>query len=143
MPDICHQFQIKAPISDVCGAISTPEGLDSWWTLSSEGKPAVGEAYRFFFSKQFDWKAEVVRCSENELIEWRFSDAEPDWTGTRLVISLSEKEGLTWIDFRHLEWKSAGDHYRHTSFCWAMYLRLLKRYVERGEVVAYEARNEA
>ena len=125
------------------GLYRRPRGWIRGGPCPPEGKQAVGEAYRFFFSKQFDWKAEVVRCRENEFIEWRFSDAEPDWTGTRLVISLSEKEGLTWIDFRLLEWESAGDHYRHTSFCWAMYLRLLKRYVERGEVVAYEARNEA
>jgi hypothetical protein len=31
-------------------------------------------------------------------------------------------------------------HYRTSSFCWAMYLRLLKRYVEHGEVVPYEKR---
>jgi len=28
-------------------------------------------------------------------------------------------------------------------YCWAMYLRLLARHVERGEVVPYEARLDA
>ena len=37
----------------------------------------------------------------------------------------------------------ANAHYRTSAFCWAMYLRLLKKYVETGEVVPYERRLEA
>ena len=32
------------------------------------------------------------------------------------------------------------DHYKISSYCWAMYLRILKRYVESGEEVPYENR---
>ncbi|MCH8956850.1 SRPBCC domain-containing protein, partial [candidate division KSB1 bacterium] len=34
----------------------------------------------------------------------------------------------------------ANEHYRVSCYCWAMYLRLLKRYVEHGETVPYEDR---
>lgn len=42
--------------------------------------------------------------------------------------------------FYHTGWKEANAHYRISAFCWAMYLRLLKRYVESGERVRYEER---
>ena len=39
VPDILHDFPIKAPLDRVFQAVSTPEGLDRWWTKRSEGKP--------------------------------------------------------------------------------------------------------
>ena len=35
MADIIHYFPISAPRSQVFAAISTPEGLDTWWTKRS------------------------------------------------------------------------------------------------------------
>lgn len=46
------------------------------------------------------------------------------------------------MQFWHRGWLEANVHYRTSSFCWAMYLRLLKRWVEAGEVVPYERRLE-
>ena len=69
--------------------------------------------------------------------------ADNDWRGTRLHIELQEQGGVTQVRFQHLGWPQANEHYRVSNFCWAMYLRLLKRYVERGEIVPYEERLEA
>jgi hypothetical protein len=46
----------------------------------------------------------------------------------------------TGVEFYHAGWPSANSHYRISTFCWAMYLRLLKRHIETGEVVEYERR---
>ena len=51
---------------------------------------------------------------------------------------LDNHDRMTLVSFHHLNWPEASDHYRTSCFCWAMYLRLLKRYVEVGEVVPYE-----
>ncbi len=53
---------------------------------------------------------------------------------------LDEKEGVTEVRFHHLGWLEDNEHYRISCYGWAMYLRLLKRYVEYGEVVPYEDR---
>jgi hypothetical protein len=55
---------------------------------------------------------------------------------------LQEKDGLTQVSFHHTGWPENNEHYRISCYCWAMYLRLLKRYVEYGEVVPYEDRLE-
>ena len=143
MADINHQFPIHASAEEVFSAITTPEGLDSWWTLKSEGLPREGSAYRFYFGEEYDWKAVVLSSRLDRVIEWEFTSAEPDWTGTRLRMDLSEKDGWTWVTFLHSGWADAGEHFRISSYCWATYLRLLKRYIELGEVVAYSERDDA
>ncbi len=39
MADIFHHFLIKAPQQKVFDAVSTPKGLDVWWTKRSSGEP--------------------------------------------------------------------------------------------------------
>jgi hypothetical protein len=70
--------------------------------------------------------------------------AEPPPPGTRVSFDLqpTENDG-TQVRFAHRGWPSESDHYRTSSFCWAMYLRLLGRAVEFGEVVPYDDRLRA
>ena len=55
---------------------------------------------------------------------------------------MEEKEGMYYVYFAHSGWKNANDHMYITNYCWALYLRLLKRYVERGEIVPYPERSD-
>jgi len=143
MPDINHQFPIKASAKQVFDAITSPAGLNSWWTLQSKGSPLVGSSYQFFFSEEYNWSGVVVSAVTDSSIEWEFTSAEPDWTGTRLRMDLVENEGWIWVTFLHSGWAEASEHFRISSYCWATYLRLLKRYVELGEVVEYSKRDDA
>ncbi len=38
MPDIFHDFPVKVYPDRVFEAISTPRGLDAWWTKKSSGR---------------------------------------------------------------------------------------------------------
>src|SRR5260370_38935234 len=70
MPDIFHDFPIKASPARVFEAISAPHGLDAWWTKKSSGRPAEAEEYKLWFGPHFDWRALVTKCvapSEFEL----------------------------------------------------------------------------
>jgi hypothetical protein len=42
--------------------------------------------------------------------------------------------------FRHTGWAEPNEHFRISNHCWAMYLRILRRYLEYGEIVPYEQR---
>lgn len=143
MHAINHRLAIRATPAVVFAAISLPTGLNAWWTKDCEGEPVPGASYRFFFSEDFDWTADVTDVDPQRLIEWRFTDAEPDWTGTRLRIVLEADGNTTWVSFLHDGWKEDNEHFCHTSFCWAQYLRLLRRWIEDGTSVAYEKRGEA
>lgn len=142
MPGIFHCFPVNATAPAVFEAIATPGGLACWWTKSSQGHPAAGEEYRLFFGAAYNWRAMVNSYEKDTVFELRMTSAMADWMNTEVRFELREKDGLTWVDFSHKGWPEFSEHYRISSFCWAMYLRLLKRYVEFGEVVEYEKRLE-
>ena len=142
MPDIVHQFPINASSDKVFAAISTPAGLDSWWTLNCRGNPELNAEYELSFGDGYDWHALVTRCDQNREFELTVTDADDDWIGTRLRFLLENVAGATEVDFSHTGWPEANKHYNVSCFCWAMYLRLMKRFVEFGEVVPYNDRLE-
>ena len=137
MPDILYSFPIAAAAERVYAAVSTAEGLDAWWTLAAG---VDGGSYALGFGPEYEWRAEVV---EREPFMLRMTGADDDWRGTVVGFRFSERDGVTWVEFSHTGWAEANAHYRVTAFCWAMYLRLLKRYCETGEVVGYAERLEA
>lgn len=141
MQTVFHKFAIDAPLAAVVDAITTPDGLNSWWSKTCSGAPKHGEIYQLGFGPGYDWKATVSKCSPNEF-ELTFTDAMEDWIDTRVGFMLSEKNSATQIEFYHSGWRKQSEHFKISSYCWAMYLRLLRRYVELGEVVEYEKRND-
>lgn len=140
MADIFHDFPIKAPPDRVFRAVSTPEGLDTWWTERSSGTPRLGAEYELGFGPGYDWRATVTRCDENAAFQLEMTRADSDWTGTRVDIRLEPRNGGTWVRFAHTGWPSVNDHYKISCNCWASYLRVLRRSIEHGESVRYEDR---
>jgi len=140
MPDILHDFPIAAPIERVFDAVATPGGLACWWAAGATGTPALGEIYDLDFGPGYQWRARVTELDRPARIEWSLTQADADWTGTRVALRLAPRGDLTQVEFRHLGWPEANAHFRTSSYCWAMYLRLLKRYLEVGEVVPYPRR---
>ena len=68
------------------------------------------------------------------------TQADEDWTGTLVGFRLERRNEKTWVQFHHTDWPSDNEHYRVSCHCWAMYLRILRRYLEHGERVPYEKR---
>jgi uncharacterized protein YndB with AHSA1/START domain len=143
MPDIFHHFLIHAPTAQVFKNISSPSGLDEWWTETSSGIPIAGEVYTLSFGPQYSWKAIVSKCTPGHEFEFTMREAHSDWLDTRVGFHLNESDSNTEVHFYHVGWKESNEHYRISNFCWAMYLRILKRFTECGEQVAYADRLNA
>ena len=144
MADIHQDFPIKASPQRVFEAISTPRGLDAWWTKRSKGKAAEGAEFELWFGPEYDWRAVVSKCAfppaSPAEFELRMTASDPDWTGTRVGFRLERQGERTWVRFHHTGWPQRNEHYRISCYCWAMYLRILRRYLEHGEQVEYEKR---
>lgn len=83
MPDILCDVPVPAPVSSMFEAISTPAGLDAWWTKSSKGEPAVSSEYTLGFGPEYDWRAEVTQCEPGVRSELEMRRADIDWTTSR------------------------------------------------------------
>ena len=140
MPDILHDFPIQCSPAEVFRGVATPAGIDSWWTIRSKGAPTLGATYELWFGPEYDWRAQVVQCVADRSFELEMTHAMPDWMGTRVRFDLTPTPTGTQLRFAHTGWPEVNEHYRISSFCWAMYLRLLRRNLEFGETVPYEKR---
>lgn len=133
-------FPIKASADRVFRAVSTPGGLDTWWTKRSKGKPIEGGEYELGFGPEYDWRAKVTRCVPNSEFELELVSAHEDWKGTRVGVRLEEKGGTTNVRFYHTGWPKGNEHWRISCYCWPMYLRVMRRNIEHGEIVPYDKR---
>ena len=140
MPDILQDFPIRATPERVFDGVSTPPGLDAWWTRRSQGRPEPGIEYELDFGPGYVWRAVVTRSDAPHRFELRMTDSDPDWSGTLVAFDLTPTARGTLVRFSHRGWPDANEHFRVSSHCWAMYLRILRRYLEAGESVPYEQR---
>jgi uncharacterized protein YndB with AHSA1/START domain len=140
MPDILQDLPIRVPPRRVFDAVSDPRSLDQWWTVHSTGEPIAGAVYHLDFGPGYCWSAVVTRAQPGVAFELRMVEADADWKNTLVGIELSPSETGTQVRFHHRGWPEANDHYRTSCHCWAMYLRILRRYLEFGETVPYEKR---
>ena len=142
MPDILHDFPVFAAAQAVFDGVSTGPGLAQWWTERSAGTPTLGAEYALWFGPEYDWVGKVTQCVPLQRFELEITKADADWKGTKVGFELSPIDGGTQVRFHHTGWPKNNEHYRVSCYCWAMYLRILKRYLEHGEAVPYEKRLE-
>jgi|SRR5215469_1039799 len=143
MADIIHEFTVKAKPESVFQLFATPGGLEKWWTKTSTGENTEGGQIRLHFSPEFEWDARVIRNQPPVFFELQMIQAHPDWLGTKVGCELSpDAKNSTRVRFYHTGWPERNEHWRVSCFCWAMYLRVLRRYLEYGETVEYEKRLE-
>jgi hypothetical protein len=55
----------------------------------------------------------------------------------KIGFEIDARNGYT-LSLYNTGWKLKNKHYKISSFCWAMYLRILKRHIDTGEMMPYE-----
>ena len=138
---ILHDLEVNATLENVFQMVSVPEFLNEWWTHCSHGNAELDSEYIFEFSEEYKWKGKVSKLNPPFEIEYLMTEADEDWKGTYVGFILKETKSGTKISFYHKNWKTVSEHFRQTSFCWAMYLKILKKFVEEGFHVPYSERD--
>ena len=137
---IHHDLVIKAPISKVFAAISEPEQLEHWWPLKCEGKPEEGATYNLFFGPEYNWFGVVTHIEPNISFHIKMTKSDADWDPTSFGFDLKETELGVKLGFWHVGWPECNTHFKRSSYCWAMLLKGLKDYLEKGIIVPFEDR---
>mgnify|MGYP001827980878 FL=1 len=137
---IYHDVAIDANKAQVFEAVSDPDNLVNWWPLRCSGLPEAGQTYNFYFTPEYDWIAEVTACQLDEFIHYRMVEADEDWTPTSFGFDLETNNEGVLLKFWHTGWPSCNEHFRRSSFCWALLLQGLKNYVEQGVIIPFPER---
>lgn len=133
MPDIIHRVGIACPANEVYKALTTDQGLSTWWTTDTTGAGDVGSVIRFRFNGDGpDFR--VVERLVDSLVRWEHSGEMPeDWVATEVTFQLKFNKGQTYVLFKHSNWSEASEFMAHCSCKWAVFLLSLKDALETGK----------
>ncbi len=138
--DIFHDLVIIASVQEVYDAVSLPQHLNNWWTLTCTGTPELGAEYNFYFAPEYNWYGEVTVFDPERSFHIKMTQADDDWNPTTFGFDLEELTVGVQLKFWHKNWPHCNEHFRHSSYCWAILLGYLKNYLENGIVVPFEDR---
>ena len=94
MADILHRVGIKSPAEKVYRALTTREGLASWWTTRTQGDGQPGSVFHFDFSNDgvdigsMDMK--VLELEAPTQVQWEAVAGPQEWIGTRIHWALRQ-----------------------------------------------------
>ena len=134
--------RIAARLSVVFDALTTPDGIASWWTgRPLAGSHAVGSTFSAYFGDPEKPAAvmQVVTDTPNH-VAWRVTEGPDSWIGTRITFTLRpHANGGTTLLFTHAGWQEASEFMSGCSTNWGAYLTSLKAGAEGGAFAAYPA----
>jgi len=140
MHAIYHDLPILASPMSVFNAVSRPEHLINWWPQKCSGRVKEGETYNFFFTMEYDWYGEVTQCVPAESFHVKMTKSDEDWDSTSFGFDIHPEEEGVRLAFWHKGWPACNHHYRRSSYCWAILLKGLKDYVEKGVIIPFKER---
>ena len=130
MADILHRIQVDAPPGKILPAITTSEGIRTWWTDDSEAVPRAGTVNLFrFHGGAVTFHFRVDELTPNRVAWTGIAGPKmPDeWVGTRITFDLSpEKNGGTLLRFGHLGWRSIDGEFPACNTVWGELMHRLK-----------------
>lgn len=134
--DILLGVEINAEAQKVYEAITTKEGLSSFWTSDSVSEPEVGSEATFGFAgAPVPLRMRVDALEPNTKVAWTCMGEFPHWSGTRVTWALGPGEhAATKVFFRHAGFPDEQPEYEFASvsYTWAIVLERLKELAETG-----------
>ncbi len=136
MPAIKHTFSTLAAPPRLFEALSTTEGLQSWWCKRCELSAAEGGQHRLRFDKggqPIEMTFELSESRTNERVVWTcVKNDNPAWVGSTLVWEIEGDEQGSELRFVHDNFADEGPGYRGTVSGWPRFVASLQR-VAMGE----------
>lgn len=151
MTMIHHQVWIDAPIARVYEAISTAEGVSTWWDKQTAKKTDSDLVLEHTPGPEHGVvKMKVLELVPNKRVEWecisthKNSTPASAWTGTHFIFELTEREqcapanapwaaevpAIAILDFRQTHYDETSEYFGFNNFAWGQVLQNLKKVVE-------------
>lgn len=137
-----RQILLSASPATIYQALTTPEGLRSWWTATCDISTVVGGRSTFRFNQTYKVMQIESLVPERE-VRWHCVEAHleaPDvqrtdeWVGTHIVFKLSPQPGdKTLLSFEHIGLTPALECFAICQGGWNLFLGSLQSRVETGQ----------
>jgi uncharacterized protein YndB with AHSA1/START domain len=135
---ILMQFDIAADHDTVHHALSTQDGIRSWWSSRTTGPDGSGHLEVSFPDLPGQPFIFDVTRDDAERVEWRTGDFPPPWAGTTLRWDLSDAPpdaqpgAITRLLFSHRDFDADNPVIAIVTPAWAQIILRLKSYAETG-----------
>lgn len=132
MPNITHTISTSLGMDEVLPAITSLDGLNSWWTTETKGDPAEGGVLAFRFGANGP-DMSVEKVTEREII-WKCVGGPEEWLGTTIEFRFQkDQDNNTALYFTHRGWAEETPFHYHCSMKWASFMLSLKEYLDLGQ----------
>lgn len=133
---VLMQYDIEAKREALLQALTTVDGITSWWSPSVQGSTgAVGDRFGVGFpGVPAPFEFTVTRADEDR-VEWKTGEMPPPWAGTSIRFDISENPdgpGLRLL-FSHRDFDPENPVIAMVTPTWAQIVLRLKGYLESGE----------
>jgi hypothetical protein len=138
---IYHDLLIHTSTKKLFSAVSKPEELIHWWPLKCSGEEKLNAEYNLNFTDAYNWFGKVVYYKPNTSFHIQMTGSNEDWNPTSFGFDIEEiSNNKVQLHFWHKNWQDCNAEFKQSSFCWAMLLNGLKKYVEKGIVIPFNER---
>jgi uncharacterized protein YndB with AHSA1/START domain len=138
---LVHQVNIKATPDSVYKAISTQEGLSSFWTDDTKAESKVGSVASFGFGGPSQ-RMRVDELAPGKRVKWTGLPDFPNWENTTVTWDIKPADnGQTSVTFGHRDWPASvtAHDLGSINYTWGMIVDRLRQYAETGKPVPYVA----
>ena len=139
MADSLHQITINTDDSTLYQALTTQEGINSWWTGQCELARREGDYSHFWLGNrptQFTMRSQ--KMLPNKRVFLVCTHGPEEWVGTELWWEINAMpNGYCQLDFKHMNWNRDDGLFPECNSTWGLLMRQLKLYCESGQGSAY------
>jgi len=138
---LVHQVNINATPETLYRAVSTEEGLASFWTSDARTQSKLGAIASFGFGGPTQ-RMRVDELVPGKRVKWTALPDFPNWGDTTVDWEIKPAENAqTSLTFRHANWPASvtADDLGSINLTWALVVDRLKQYAETGKPVPYFA----
>ncbi len=134
MAEMHHEVPINAPPERVYEALTTQEGLSSWWTADTVIEPIVGGRAEFgFVNRTTVFRMRIDELEPDVRVVWTCLGDPDEWEATKLIWDIRSGGDASSVRFTHADWREVTSLFAVCNSTWGELMYRLKDYLEGRE----------